>query len=259
MRKVFILAIMAMLAIPAIAQTAVTGSVLDSSSIPYSGGTIQTVLVNVSGGVSPVITATNAPVIVPPVATLTSTGTFSFTLVPNASITPAGTQYSFVVCSKGTPSNLPDPMLNAVACFTTAPMTIAGSSQALTLNSATLILNPNTGWLSVGIPSLMQPSISWAIGNGGTGIQQLPVQSLLTQGVGIPPYSTQDVGTITIPGLTANSACEASIPAPIPASWRTGVRPWVAVNTNTATVELTNPGPTLVSPIGTQVNVKCIL
>lgn len=268
MKRFLILAIVALAAMPSIGQTTVvTGTVLDSSGIPYAGGQVQAIFLNVAGGASPVISSNNSPVVMPPPSTIALNGTFSVLVTPNASISPAGTQYVFSVCgAQSSPSNQPDPMLTGGSCFLVGPVTVSGTTQTLTVNSSSGVLNTSgilAGFITQGVPPLMQPIIAWSVTNGGTGVQQLPVQTVLTSGKSIAPYSTQiQFPSITIVGLTNFSACTASLATQNgvlpPPSWQTGIQMSVTVTTNTATLELTNPTGWPITPIPAEVNVKCI-
>jgi hypothetical protein len=74
----------------------VSGTVIDPNSIPYAGGTIIPVL-NVSG--SPLLP--DGSPYVPPLGPfgLDTQGKFSFNLVANNQITPAGSSWSFIIAS----------------------------------------------------------------------------------------------------------------------------------------------------------------
>jgi hypothetical protein len=131
-----LLIVIAAISFPAAAQTitTVTGTVLDPNGVPYTQGTILPQFVNVSGGATPTITATGAPIIPQNTPTqLSSTGTFSVNLVANGSITPGSTTWKFLICSAPL-AGLPDPSLTGPQCFTTAGITIAGASQSITTN-----------------------------------------------------------------------------------------------------------------------------
>jgi len=136
MKRFSILAILAILAIPAMSQTitAVSGTVLDPNGIPYANGTILPQLVNVSGGASPTVTANGSPVFAPPgPSTLSSSGTFNMGTLANGSITPGGTTWKFLICSAPMVS-FPNPILSSPVCFTTGTITIAGATQSITTN-----------------------------------------------------------------------------------------------------------------------------
>lgn len=144
--------------LPAIAGaqtiTTVTGTVLDKYGVPYAGGTVLPQFVNVSGGATPTITATGAPLIPPTQGQqLSSTGTFSVNLVANGSITPAATHWQFLICSA--PGTIyPDPGSAGPQCFTTGQITIAGASQDITGN-----IN------AVPAPALMYANLSRSLGS----------------------------------------------------------------------------------------------
>lgn len=112
-------------ALPAFAQnTAITGTVIDPNGLPYAGGTIMPQLVLV-GGASPTV---NGFFYLPPTSPtlLSSGGVFSISLPANASITPAGSQWKFNVCS-GAGSIQPAGGKGSV-CFNVT-VTISGGSQ----------------------------------------------------------------------------------------------------------------------------------
>jgi len=115
---------------PAFAQTitTVTGTALDPNGIPYANAPVNITLNPVAGSVSPYVTATNTPVIMPTSVTTNSSGVFSVPLVAAASITPSGTTYNFRVC---TPT-VPPPLGSGASCVTLSSVTIAGASQDLT-------------------------------------------------------------------------------------------------------------------------------
>jgi hypothetical protein len=125
-----------LLVAPASGQTitSVTGTVLDKNGVPYAACTVLPQFVNVSGGASPTITATGAALIPPVSPSLcNASGVFSVSLVANGSITPGSTSWKFTICSaQGTV--YPDPGSVGGQCFTTANITISGSSQDITGN-----------------------------------------------------------------------------------------------------------------------------
>lgn len=118
----------------AAAQTSVTGTVRDVNGVPYIGGTVQPQFVNVSGGASPTITATGAPMVPPTTpVTISNTGTFNVGLPANTNISPNSTHWQFLICSApGT--TFPDPGSVGGSCFTTGLITITGTSQDITGN-----------------------------------------------------------------------------------------------------------------------------
>lgn len=116
-----------LLAMPALAQnTSVTGTVTDPNGLPYAGGTVMPQLI-LLGGASPTV---NGFFYIPPTSPsgLNSAGAFSVTLPANASISPAGSQWKFTVCS-GAGSIQPAGGKGSV-CFSVT-VTISGSSQDL--------------------------------------------------------------------------------------------------------------------------------
>lgn len=123
-----------LLALPAMAQTtAVSGTVTDPNGIPYAFGTILPQFVNVSGGASPTFTATGFPMLPPTTpSTLSATGTFSFSLGSNTSLTPSSTHWQFLICSgQGT---IAQAFGTGNQCFTTGLITITGATQSITTN-----------------------------------------------------------------------------------------------------------------------------
>src|SRR5690348_5866635 len=112
-------------------QTTVTATVVDPHGVPYGGATVQATL-SPPGVQSPcVVTGSNCVPIqgtVGPVS-LDLTGSFALNLYPNASITPALTQWTFTVCIS--PGVVP-PLGTGSQCFSLA-QTIAGTSQNLSV------------------------------------------------------------------------------------------------------------------------------
>lgn len=134
--------------------TSVTGTVLDKNGVPYSGGTVLAQFVNVSGGATPTITATGAPLIpsTSPVQ-LTTAGTFALAVMANGSITPAATHWQFLICSA--PGTVyPDPGSGGPSCFTTGQITITGANQDITGN-----IN------AVPAPALMYANLTRSLGS----------------------------------------------------------------------------------------------
>lgn len=122
-----------LLAAPAGAQcvrTTVTGTVTDPNNIPYSNGTISATLIFVASPGTPSGQTCNGESFVFPVTGTTDVnGSFTLSLPPNASITPAGTIWQFQV---GTPG-IPPPLGTGPQSFTTN-VTIAGASQNISAN-----------------------------------------------------------------------------------------------------------------------------
>jgi hypothetical protein len=116
----------------AAAQTTVTGTVLDPSGVPYASATVNVTLVAPSGGASPVVTSSGAPVVMPLPATTSASGTFSIVLLANSLITPSSTTYTVRVCSPV----LPPPLGSGNSCVTISGVTISGSSQDLSTTFA---------------------------------------------------------------------------------------------------------------------------
>jgi hypothetical protein len=136
MKRFSILALLAILAIPAMCQTitTVTGTVRDPNGVPFVNCTVLPVFANVSGGATPTVTATGGLLYSPtsPVG-CTVNGTFSVNVVANGSITPASTHWNFTICSA--PGTVfPDPGSLGPQCFQTGNITISGSSQDISGN-----------------------------------------------------------------------------------------------------------------------------
>lgn len=133
-RFLLAVAILATLAMPAFAQTtAVSGTVTDPNGLPYAFGTITPQFVNVSGGASPTFTATGFGMLPPNTPTqLSSTGTFGFSLPANTALTPSSTHWQFVICSGV--GSVPQALGTGQQCFTTAQITITGTTQSITTN-----------------------------------------------------------------------------------------------------------------------------
>lgn len=120
------------LTLAAAAQTTITGTVRDVNGVPYIGGTVLPVFVNVSGGASPTVGGSPLIPATSPV-TISSAGTFTVSVIPNTSISPASTHWVFTICSApGTA--YPDPGSLGGQCFQTGQITITGSSQDITGN-----------------------------------------------------------------------------------------------------------------------------
>jgi hypothetical protein len=113
--------------------TTVSGQVLDPKGLRFAYGTLTATVVPPSGGATPYVTATGATLIAPTVVTLDNTGSFSFSLVANGSITPASTTYTFTVCPYS-----PEPAIKGFlsGCGTVTGVTISGSTQNLSTTLA---------------------------------------------------------------------------------------------------------------------------
>lgn len=116
-----------LLSVPALAQTTVTGTIVDPISIPYSNCTVQAVLTLPGGSPLPSgpTTGINTPVPTPVPANCDVNGTFVMSLQPNAAITPAGTFWQFQVTMAG----IAPPIGTGPRSFTVNNVTIAGASQ----------------------------------------------------------------------------------------------------------------------------------
>jgi hypothetical protein len=126
----YVLIVLCFLSFPAHSQTitAVTGTIMDPQGLPYGDGTVTATLVGTSGGASPTVTATGAPILAPSTAATDRTGLFNMGLIANASITPASTTYTFRFCARPTPAPFAS---TTQSCFTITGVTITGSSQDL--------------------------------------------------------------------------------------------------------------------------------
>jgi hypothetical protein len=140
----------------AAAQTTVTGTVLDPSGVPYASAAVNVTLVAPSGGASPVVTSSGAPVVMPLPATTLANGTFSMTVLANSLITPASTTYTFRVCSPV----VPPPLGSGNSCVTISGVTISGSSQDLSTTFAAVpppaLVNPLGTQRAVSFTALTQ-------------------------------------------------------------------------------------------------------
>lgn len=143
--KKYLVLLLLFIGIPAVARaqnfTAVTATVLDPNGIAYANGTITFTLVNSGGTASfastPSIGSSTIAGYVGPVS-LSSSGTLSVNLASNAVLTPAGTLWIPTVCAS--PVELP--LGTGSQCFTTAGISISGSTQDIsaTINASALAL-----------------------------------------------------------------------------------------------------------------------
>ena len=106
-------------------QTAVSATITDPSGIPYANGTYSIQLIpsgtNPSVGGAAIQGAFNGA--------LNANGSFSASLWPNGSITPASTQWQFTICSN--PGGIAPPMGTGTQCTPPTPITISGTAQVL--------------------------------------------------------------------------------------------------------------------------------
>jgi hypothetical protein len=159
MRLTGLVALILSFSLTAAAQfTLVTGTVVDPNSLPYSNGTIQSLLV-LPGNVSP--TLNGQSYLQPSQASgLDSIGHFAVRLADNNILLPAGTKWNFTVCSAG--GTVQPSIGKGPICFSlAAPITISGSSQDVStqLNAVALaltniatgntVINPTNGTLPV--------------------------------------------------------------------------------------------------------------
>lgn len=97
------------------------------------------------------------------------------------------------------------------------------------------------------------------LANAGSGLNQTATQQITTNGTSVAAGVTQAQPTATITGITTTSACMASVPTALAATWQTGIQMILVVATNTATLQLSNPTAGSITPAGQLVNIKCIL
>ena len=150
--------------------TSVSGTVTDPNGIPYSYGTIASVIVSTN---TPKFTSTSQPYIQPTQATgLDVNGKFLVRLADNTALTPGSSTWTFTVCS-GVGTVQPALGLGPV-CFTVTGVTISGSSQNIstTLNNAAKALTlSGTGigaqFLTNGNPNQSQQSFNATDGTAG--------------------------------------------------------------------------------------------
>lgn len=115
-------------AAPASAQfTNVTATIQDPNGIPYSNATIRAYLIPATSGQYTLQGQPYAGMAGPVTADVN--GKFSMEVGDNTMITPASTQWVFVV---GTGPNIPPPLGTGPQSFQTAGITISGSSQSIT-------------------------------------------------------------------------------------------------------------------------------
>lgn len=147
--------------------TAVTGTITDSTGLPYSQARIQFVL-DGTGGAVPSLTPCSNPVgcqfQIPNPVTADATGTFAVSLPANASILPASTQWHFYVTIPSPPQTLP-PLGTGPQSFDLA-ITISGASQSVSsvLSAASKALSNITGG-GGGVPA--SPSFATQMANNG--------------------------------------------------------------------------------------------
>jgi hypothetical protein len=121
-------------AAPAWAQfTTVSGTVQDANGIPYANGTITAKLTPATPGGYRLSGQPYSGTL--GLSSLDSTGSFTLSMADNTQITPAGSQWSFTVCSN--PGGIPPPLGTGNQCFgngtaiALAPITITGGTQSI--------------------------------------------------------------------------------------------------------------------------------
>lgn len=196
-------AVLLLAALPALAQnTSITGTVLDPNGLPYASGTILPQLVLV-GGASPSV---NGFFYIPPnsPSTLSSGGVFSLSLPANASISPAGSQWKFNVCS-GAGSIQPAGGKGSVCFNITA--TISGASQDISTQLQAAA--PALAFASGGIPpgsNIATPNISSPTTTGtDSGTETLANKSLTSPAISSPTTTGTDNGTETLGNKSLSS------------------------------------------------------
>lgn len=144
MRKLLLLIGAFFLLVPlAAAQnfTTVNATVLDPNGIPYANSTVTFTLVNSSGVASfttaPALSSATIPGFMGPIS-LSAAGVLSVNIPSNAVLTPANTTWVPTVCANAAQL----PLGSGSVCFTTAGISISGSSQDIsaTLNASALAL-----------------------------------------------------------------------------------------------------------------------
>lgn len=142
MKRYLLFAVLFFFAVPpsrAQTQTNVTATVKDPIGIPYANGTFSIQLI--PSGTNPTVNGNSIGGAFN--GATDSTGTFSASLWPNASISPAGTQWQVTVCIS--PGVVP-PLGTGPQCTPPTVVTIAGVTQSLsaTLNAVTPLLTTIT-------------------------------------------------------------------------------------------------------------------
>lgn len=130
-----LLLIIPILLLPSLARaqgvTTVTGTVKDSAGNLYAGGRGNAIFVPGTGGQPSTITGTNVrfPTIVT-LGTISATGVFTAIVTDNTQVTPTGSQWIFNICDS-----------TSTFCFSTAAITVSGSSQDISSNIASVVLS----------------------------------------------------------------------------------------------------------------------
>lgn len=179
MRKPLIFLIFILCALPCLAQyTTVSATVTDANGTPYVGGTFNARL-NTALGIIPTLTNGNLitlsgqpSVKYDPVngisGSLDANGSFSVNLIPNASILPASTQWTFTICSmSGVTIGVNGQQTTGPTCFKSSA-TISGTTQSLT----TTLSGAAPNWYYLNVPSVRSTgSSAAAIGNSNAIVQ----------------------------------------------------------------------------------------
>jgi hypothetical protein len=114
-------------AAPAYAQfTTVSGTVQDPNGIPYASGTITAILTPATPGGYRLQGQPYSGSL--PLSNLDATGSFTLSMGDNGQITPAGSQWTFTVCSN--PGGIEPPLGTGNQCFQIT-VTITGGSQSI--------------------------------------------------------------------------------------------------------------------------------
>lgn len=160
------LRIFALLAIvsPAMAQfTQVSGTITDPTGLPYANGTIIAKLILPGGASATLGGLAYTPPSQP--SGLNIAGFFLMQLADNTQLLPGGSQWSFTICSAaGTvqPAGGKGPV-----CFSSAAITISGSSQSLTTTLSALAV-PLTQ-ANAPIPTIFAGAVRWGYVTGASG------------------------------------------------------------------------------------------
>ena len=146
MRKVFLAlaALAAIFALPASAiaqtRTSVTGTVIGSDGIPWTGASITATIIS-SGGASfsltPCTSGAGCPVQNPTTGGVQAGGAYTMSLWADASILPAGTTYTFTATING----LAPAVGTGPQTCTVTGVTIAGATQTVNLSSCPALTN----------------------------------------------------------------------------------------------------------------------
>lgn len=116
--------------------TTVSGTVTDPNGLPYANGTISATL---NASASPTLGGFSYQPPTQPTG-LNGAGAFVMNLADNTQLLPGGSTWTFQVCSAQ--ATVPPAFGSGPICFTSAPITISGTSQSITsqLSAAALPL-----------------------------------------------------------------------------------------------------------------------